>query len=281
MRRNIALLSVMGLCVGLAGIARSNEQVGAAASDPGAIAGIVGAMGAGDVAPFAGQVMDAIAKMPLAPKRRVRQMAVAAEAFLNASPEGQQAVLIGWELGNVPPRLLPGLVDAFKPAVSALTSSLDAAAHAAFTAKVLTTIDGLSLDDESKTIAATFALVLLARSQTPEETEKYLAAAVAVLPESYRDEVAAAAPSALNGDYTMLLGPEAETFRLVSPDAKVTNAVVQVGVMTTRETAPRTDDETIFIDVGLERPSVLPIGEGGTSPSPSSPVVPPPYKGQF
>lgn len=272
------------LCLALAGPLQANETIGAAAADPSQIAGLVAKMEAREVAPFAGQVTDAIAKMPLSPGRRVRQMAQAASAFLDAAPEGQQAPLIGWQLGGVPPRLLPAWVGAVKSAVHALTAELDAAAHAAFTVKVLQTIDGLQRAADEKTILATFALALLAREQTPEETEKSLAAAVATLPVAYRDQVAAAAPAALRGDYRMLLGTEAETFRLVVPDPQPTNNVVMVGGLATRLTAPRTDDETIFIDVGLERPSVLPVGEEVHRSSPSlrrsSPVIPPPYRGQ-
>ncbi len=272
------------LCISLAGPLLANETIGAAAADPSQIAGLVAKMEAKEVAPFAGQVTDAIAKMPISPGRRVRQMAQAARAFLDAAPAGQQAPLIGWQLGGVPPRLLPAWVSALKPTVGALTAELDDAAHDAFTAKVLQTIDGLQRTADEKTILATFALALLAREQTPAEAEKSLAAAVATLPAGYRDQVAAAAPSALQGDYRMLLGTEAETFRLVVPDPQPTNTVVQVGGLATRLTAPRTDDETIFIDVGLERPSVLPVGEGVHRSSPalqrSSPVIPPPYPGQ-
>jgi hypothetical protein len=267
-----AVMAAVLACV--SGGAVANETVGLAAARPERIGELVAGMEAAAVAPFAGQVIEAIAKMPVSPGRRVRQMATAAEAFLAAAPADRRAALIGQIVGHVPPRLLPSWVETFKPAAAALVAGLDGPAHAAFTADVLKAIDALPLDDEAKTVRAAFAMALLNRAATAEEREPYIKAAVAALPESYRDEVAAAAPAALAGDYTMLLGPETRPFRLVTPGGvpAATNVVVQVGGITIRNTvASPAPDEVPILGVGLERPPVLP----------PPPVIPPPYKGQF
>ncbi len=274
------------MVLGLLTVVSGAEQVGQAAVDPGLIESMVAPMNDAEAMDFAAKVMDAVAGMPISPRRRVLQMNAVAEAFLAASPEGRQAGMLATLIGSVPPQMLPAWFEAFKPTAGALTADLDTAAHAAFTSKVLQAVDTLDLNAEEKTIYTTFAIALLARDGNQEELDTYLAAVLVAVPSAYRDEVAAAAPAALAGDYVPLLGPDAAKFNLVTPDPKRPPTVSYVGELATGNNAYYGKDESIFIGVGLERPPIFPMppteaAPVATPPPVRPPVIPPPYQGQF
>ncbi|NLF22743.1 MAG: hypothetical protein GX590_06220 [Lentisphaerae bacterium] len=274
MHNRIAVgVAAVSLCIGLLGTCLANdEQIGAAASDPRQVSELVAGMAAQDVPAFAGEVMKAIANMPVSPAVRLRQMREVATAFLAAVPKGQESALLAQLIMHVPLQMLPGWVAAFKPAVGEKTAALDDAVLHTLAADVLKAIDaGEGLSDEDKTIFTTFAIVLLARAPTPEENKAFLDRLLPVLPESYREQVAAAAPAALEGDYTLLLGPSA--FRLVEADGKLAARTI----LTT--TASGQMAEQLIRDVN--RPAPLPGPAEEAPPPVPSPVIPPPYAGQF
>ena len=263
----------VSLCIGLLGSSLANdEQIGVAASDPRQVPELVAGMAAQDVPAFAGEVMKAIANMPVSPAVRLRQMREVATAFLAAVPKGQESALLAQLIMNVPFQMLPGWVAAFKPAVSEKTGALTDTAHETLAADVLKAIDaGEGLSDEDKTIFTTFAIVLLARAPTPEENKAFLDRLLPVLPESYRGQVAAAAPAALEGDYTLLLGPSA--FRLVEADGKSGARTI----LTTTASGQMAEQ----LMHGVNRPAPLPGPAEEAPPPVPSPVIPPPYAGQF
>ena len=264
----------------------SDEQVGRAAADPQQVAAIVATMKADEVPAFAGKVMQATANMPVSPKLRLRQLTGGSGEFLTAIAPEETPALLGQLIVNIPFQMLPGWVSGFKPAVDEKTAAMDDAAFDQFSSQVLKQIDANeALSDEDKTIYTTFAIVLLARGKTVESNEAYLERMLAVLPETYRAQVAAAAPAALAGDYSLLLGPQAAD-RLVTPQGGIMGqAPVPVadplGVVTLQP-------NLLIYDVN--RPFPLPVGPEGDDTRPprppqseteTTPVVPPPYRGQF
>lgn len=273
--------AILIVAVLTAGAGRANERIGAAAADPSKIASLVAGMEAGGVAPFAGEVAAAIAKMPIAPDKRISQLVGATRAFLDAAPAARVDEL-AQILTHVPYRMLPPFVTALKAPLAAQLSTLDAKQYDQFCADVLTAIDHFELADDAKMVYASFAIVLLARGETPEANEAAAKKMAETVPATYRDMVLAVLPPTLAGDYTAIFGPQAESLRLVKPVTPA-DPTLEVGGLTTLTTVERNSDESIFIDVGLERPSVLPEGPGTTRerPSRSSPPVPEPYRGQW
>ncbi len=260
-----------------------DEQLGLAASDPLQVSAIVAQKKAAEVPAFAGQVMQAIAKMPLSPKLRLQQMQDVSAEFLKASPQDELSPLLAQMVMNVPFQMLPGWVDAFKPSVDERTALIVDDAHDKLASGVLKQIeaaDGLS--DEDKTIYATFAIVLLARGKSPEELDAFVKRMLDVLPAGYRDQVAAAAPAALNGDYSLLLGPGASGERLVKPSG---GTLGQSEILTSPNSFGETIKQPNLLVYDVNRPFPLPRAtEGGATvggTSTPAPVVPPPYVGQF
>jgi len=287
MRKNSDyFLMVMSACLCLARIAAAaDDQLGLAASDPRQVPSIVAAMKANAVPDFAGQVMQAAAKMPISPRRRLAQMRDIAVEFAKAAPAAELPALLARLVVNTPFQMLPGWVEAFKPPLAAQLKPIDDNAYAKLAAGVLKEIGGAeTLADEDKTIFTTFAIVLLARGKTPEEEQAFAAGLLAALPAAYRDQVGAALPAALAGDYTPLLGPGAAQLRLVAPHGKVGERPVNMDVVL-GEVAKQPD----LLVHDVNRPAPLDRTEiADRSPAPPAattttpkPVIPEPYKAQF
>ena len=171
------VLMVMFACLCLVRIAAAaDDQLGLAASDPSQVPSIVTAMEAKAVPDFAGQVMQAAAKMPISPRRRLAQMRDIAVEFAKAVPAAELPALLAQLVVNTPFQMLPGWVEAFKPLLAAQLKPIDDNAYAKLAAGVLKEIGGAeTLTDEDKTIFTTFAMVLLARGKTPEEEQAFAA----------------------------------------------------------------------------------------------------------
>lgn len=284
-RKRYIHAAIAAVCLSLSWFAvAADESLGVAASDPRRIAGIVGKMEAAEVAPFAGQVMQAVAKMPTSPKHRMRQLCdVAVEFTRTADPAGRAAVL-GHLVMNTPFQMLPGWVAGFKPPLDELLKPLEDPAYDKFSAAVLKEIgDAEGLTDEDKTIFTTFAIVLLARGKDQDENLAFANRLFPLLPAAYRGQVAAATPAALSGDYTPLLGPEAGRMRIVMPEAKEGERPVNLpevlgGVAKQPDLLVHDVNRPaplIRTDLGVPTPP--PPAATSTTPKP---VVPPPYKGQ-
>ena len=260
----------------------ADEPLGLAASDPQRIAGLVGQMDAKEVPAFAGRVMQAVAKMPTSPKHRLRQLSEVAVEFAGATAPAERPALLARLVMNTPFQMLPGWVEAFKPPLAEQLKPVDDAAYDKLAAAVLKEIEGAeALTDEDKTIFTTFAIVLLARGKDPDESLAFANRLFPLLPGAYRDQVAAATPAALAGDYTLVLGPDAGRMRLVIPEAKqgdrpVNLAEVLGGVAT--------QPDLLVHDVNRPAPLIR-TDLGDPTPAPPSttpkPVIPEPYKAQF
>jgi hypothetical protein len=258
----------------------NDVQIGAAASDPQQVPALIAGMPAQEVPAFAGQVMEAIANMPVSPAVRLRQMREVATAFLAAAPQGQEPALLAQLITHVPFQMLPGWISAFKPAVGEKTAAMTDAAYETLAADVLKAIDaGEEWSDEDKTIFTTFAIVLLARAPAPEENKAYLDRLLPVLPESYRGQVAAAAPAALAGDYSLLLGPTA--FRLVEAHGTVGARMIQTTTVSGRLAEQLIHDVNRPAPIATQEEEGRPVVPRPVIPHVTSPVIPPPYVGQF
>ncbi len=264
-----------------------DEQIGLAASDPAQVAGIIAQMDAGDVPAFAGQVMQAIATMPVSPALRLQQMQDVAEEFLKFAPPEVLASLLSHLIMNVPFQMLPELNDAFRTCVAERTAAMDDAAYDIFTEGVLDQIEEAdALTDEDRTIYATVAIVVLARGETPEAVDAFVERTMDSLPETYQAQVMAAVPQAMAGDYSTLLMLASET-----PDSSpsetpasspsetpasspvVPSSMGQAEVVTS-ESIGLVVEQPNDLAVDVNRPFPLP-------PSEPEPPVPPPYTGQF
>ncbi len=285
--RNVALRWGAGVLLALAcaqtGLA--DARVGGAATDPTKIAGLVAAMPATECAGFIKDVVVASSRLPVPPEKRVARVADVIGAGLTAVANEARAEVLATALCAVPFTLLPATVDALAPQVRALTETLDAIAFDAFAVKVVAAVDSLPLPAEDKTVYMTFAIVLLGRAAPQERLDEVIQTAFQAVPEAYRAAVEQMVAAALRGDYTAVFGPGAGAVIMVQPK-EPQSAVVQMADYWEREEVLRTVDETIFIDVGIERPSI-PTGEGESpaepEPNPTVPVppVPPPYLGQW
>lgn len=274
--------AALGVGLGLALPSLAGDgQLGLAASDPSQVAGIVAGMQADEVPAFGGQVVAAVARMPLSPKLRQKQLLDVATELAKATPA--LPATLAEMVANVPLQMLPEWVGAFKTPLREQTAGMPDAGYEKMAADVLAGLDArddLSADD--KTIRVTFAIVLLARGKSPEEDRKFADTLIAGLSEQYRGQVAAAAPSALEGDYTRLLGPGAD-FRLVVP----TGGLMGAAPVIEQDQFGQVARQPNLLVYDVNRPFPLPRGvEGEPEPTrPSStgshPVIPPPYGGQF
>jgi hypothetical protein len=282
-KKRYACAAVIAACLCCSRVAvAADEPLGLAASDPQRIAGLVGQMDAKEVPAFAGRVMQAVAKMPTSPKHRLRQLNEAAVEFARAAAPAEQPALLARLVMNTPFQMLPGWVEAFKPPLAEQLKPVDDAAYDKLAAAVLKEIEGAeALTDEDKTIFTTFAIVLLARGKDPDESLAFANRLFPLLPGAYRDQVAAATPAALAGDYTLVLGPDAGRMRLVIPEAKqgerpVNLAEVLGGVAT--------QPDLLVHDVNRPAPLIR-TDLGDPTPAPPTttpkPVIPEPYKAQF
>ena len=282
-KKRYACAAVIAACLCCSRVAvAADEPLGLAASDPQRIAGLVGQMDAKEVPAFAGRVMQAVAKMPTSPKHRLRQLNEAAVEFARAAAPAEQPALLARLVMNTPFQMLPGWVEAFKPPLAEQLKPVDDAAYDKLAAAVLKEIEGVDgLTDEDKTIFTTFAIVLLARGKDPDESLDFANRLFPLLPAAYRDQVAAATPAALAGDYTLVLGPDAGRMRLVIPEAKqgerpVNLAAVLGGVAT--------QPDLLVHDVNRPAP-LFRTDLGDPTPAPPTttpkPVIPEPYKAQF
>ncbi len=284
-KQHLMVLAV-AVVAGLAGGALADdEQLGRAASDPAQIAAIVAGMDAADVPDFAGQVMQAAARMPLSPRVRLQQMQAVSQAFLKAVPPDRLDAALAQLILNVPFQMMPEWVGGFKPALAEQTAAMDDAAYDKLAAGVLKRIDAdETLPAEDKTIFATFAIVLMARGKSGGADEAFAGRMLPVLPAAYRDQVAAAVPAALAGDYAMLLGPDAGA-RLVVPSGGTTG---QAEVIKPDPLGLVVKQPSLLV-YDVNRPFPIPEAAGVGQPAQPtdahaespSPVVPPPYRGQF
>lgn len=279
-------LMVISACLCLArAAAAADERLGLAASDPRQVPAIVAAMDAKDVPAFAGLAIQAAAKMPTSPKQRLAQMRDVAVAFAKAVPEAELPALLAQLVINTPFKMLPGLVEAFKPPLAAQLKPVADPKYAKLSASVMGHIGRTeTLPDDDKTIFTAFAIVLLARGRTLEEEHACATGMLTALPAAYRDQVGAALPAALAGDYTPLLGPGAAQWRLVSPHGKVGERPVNLADVL-GEVAKQPD----LLVHDVNRPAPLarteiadryPAPPASTTTTPK-PVIPEPYKAQF
>lgn len=282
----ISSLIVLSVCLFTAQVVvAADEQMGLAASDPGQVPTIIEKMEAKAIPAFAGQVMQAAAKMPTSPKRRLEQMRDVAVAFAAAIPAAELPALLAQLVIHTPFQMLPDWVDVFRPPLAEQLKPLDEAAYDKLAADVLKHIgDAGALSDEDKTIFTAFAIVLLARGKDLDESGAFAARLLPLLPASYRDQVAAAVPAALAGNYAPLLGPEAGRMRLVIPQtmpgehqgtlADVLGGVARQPYLLVHDVnRPAPLAKTEIADRSPEPPSVT-----TTTPKP---VIPQPYKAQF
>lgn len=285
-KKRVCCLMVASACLCLARIVvAADEQLGLAASDPRQVPAIVAAMEAKAVPAFAGQVMQAAAKMPTSPRHRLGQMRDLAVEFAKAAPAAELPALLAQLVINTPFQMLPGWVDAFKPPLAAQLKPVADAPYEKLAAGVLAHIgQATNLSDEDRTIFTTFAMVLLARGKTSEEEKAFAVRLLPALPAAYRDQVGAALPAALAGDYTPLLGPAAARGRLVMPHGKVGDRPVNLADVL-GEVAKQPD--LLVHDVNrpapLERTEIAdrsPVPPAVTTTTPK-PVIPEPYKAQF
>lgn len=286
MSKNSANAMIMIACLLLAGASWADSgKVGAAASNPRRIGELVAAMEAAEVAPFAGQVIEAVSQMPLSPSVRIRQMGEVAARFMDAAPAGGAPALLAAMLPSVPPHMLPGLVRSLKPRVDLEVAELSDGELEKVIADTLGAIAANEeIDDESKAACSAFAVALLWRPPAVEgeaAQEELLGRLMAGLPEGYRDHVAAATPAALQGDYSLLLGPAAERF--VESYGKIGPR----SMLAHTEYDTHADRDTHDVNRPAPISRLLVVGEepstsSSTAPSvSSSPVIPPPYAGQF
>ncbi len=280
----------------LAGIAfAAGENITQAAQDTSKIPELVKSLEGQKGSDFAADVISAIAAMPGNPSRKVKKMADAAEAFLGSVPDGELASLLANMVANVPFASLPAWVDSFKGAVDGFTKDMTEASYNKLVNDVMAKINKLGdTSDADKTVISAFALKLLARGSSVEEKTEWLNNVS--IPAAYRDQVKAAMPGVLNGNYDSVLGPDtkvvkASDIRIVQPQADADIVKVATATATVPVTTPadaETEDRS-----GIERPEPLagpaaaPAVKSGKKPAkkpaPPKPVppVPPPYKGQF
>ena len=279
-KNRVRCLMVMSACLCLARIVvAADEQLGLAASDPRQVPAIVAKMEAKAVPAFAGQVMQAAAKMPTSPRHRLGQMRDLAVEFAKATPAAELPALLAQLVVNTPFQMLPGWVESFQSPLAAQLKPVADAPYEKLVAGVLAQIgQATNLSDEDKTIFTTFAIVLLARGKTPEETQAFAVRLLDALPAAYRGQVGAALPAALAGNYTPLLGPAAARGRLVLPHGKVGERPVNLADVL-GEVAKQPD----LLVHDVNRPAPLPWTEtpAARSSTTRKPVIPPPYKAQF
>ncbi len=288
MQKRIVCGMVASLSLVWGAMALTNEErVGLAAADPQQVAELVAAMDAKATPLFAGEVVEAIASMPLSPVLRLRQMRDSAAAFLQAVPAAQRPELLARMVSSIPFQMLPRWVDGFKPELKAATAEMSAADYKKLATAAVEAVAGIEeLSDEAKTIYTTFIITLLSRGESQEEREEFASALLPAVAAACRDQVEAALPSALQGDYAMLLGPE--MMRLVEAHGKMgARRVATADAL--GEVAE--EAERLIHDINRPAPLILRPRDGELTPTPphhtsagvpsSSPVIPPPYRGQF
>jgi hypothetical protein len=258
----------------------ADARIGAAALDPGKIPGFVRAMPPADTAAFVKRVVVAASRLPVAPQERVKRIADVLGQALETVPADAQPAVIANGLAAIPYSMLPAAVDLLVPRVAKITGSMDDAAYGALLVKTVAAVDGLQLSRDDKSIVMTFAIVLLARAKPQGKQDELIRTALQAVPESYRSTVQQMVAAALRGDYAAIFGPTAEVLSII-PDKKAPATVSLTG-QTMRDDVLRSFDESIYIDVGLERPSIPIEGEPKPSTSTSSvPPIPKPYSGQW
>ena len=290
-KTTVALASAFAL----AGIAfAAGENITQAAQDTSKIPELVKSLEGQKGSDFAADVISAIAAMPGNPSRKVKKMADAAEAFLGSVPDGELASLLANMVANVPFASLPAWVDSFKGSVDAFTKDMTDASYNKLVNDVMAKINKLGdTSDADKTVISAFALKLLARGSNEEEKTEWLNKIS--IPAAYRDQVKAAMPGVLSGNYDSVLGPDtkvvkASEVRIVEPDSDA--ALVEAATATATTPITVSADKEIEDRSGIERPEPLvppaavPAKHGkkpAKKPTPPKPVppVPPPYKGQF
>lgn len=275
----IALAGAM-VCASIS-YAVDGNSLTAAAEDTSKIPEIVKSLEGQKGSDFAADVMNAIAKMPGNPSKKVNKMVSAAEKFLGCVPEGELPAMFANLTANVPFPSLPAWVDAFKPTVDAFTKDIAGDQYDKLVNDVMSKINALgNTSDADKTTISAFALKLLSRAKTEEEQSEWIKKVV--LPAAYADQVKNAMPGVFAGNYDAVLGPDAKVvkaddkIRLVTPDTPkireqdfLNNQAAEFGV----DVIGATEDRE-----GIERPEpmILPTGEGHGK----KPPVPKPYKGQ-
>lgn len=262
-------------CAGFV-FADTTADVTAAASDSGKIPEIVKTLDNGAVAPFAADVMAAVAKMAVSPARRIKQMVDTSVAFLNTTTTDKSDSIIEALVSSVPNTSLPEWTKLFKPTVDAFYEKVSDEDYKKIVGGVLAKIDS-DKNVADKVVTTAFALQLLARGETPEEKENWLA--FQVIPAASKAQVLEAMPNVFRGNYDGLLAGE----KIV--ESKMFVPPVQLNDVT-REGQEDLDDESNVTRVGRPVPLTYRVKGKGKKKSHKKhhddpTPVPPPYKGQF
>lgn len=272
---NKMLFALVGIatCAGLV-FADSAADVTAAASDPGKIAGIVKNLGNGSVSSFASDVMNAVAKMPVSPARKIRQMVGVSEGFLGTtSPDKSQDIVEALVASVAPYKFQPEWIKLFKPSVDAFYEKVGDEDYRKIVAGVLAKVDSdKNVADKDKYVVTSFALLLLARGENAEEKDNWLT--FITIPAACDKQVRAVMPDVFRGNYDALLGGEKLNF--VKP--------VNLNDVT-REGQENLDDNSNVTRVGRPVPVTYRVrtkGHGKKKHHKDDPApIPDPYSGQF
>lgn len=281
MKRITLMLAGAIACVGVS-MAAEADAITTASRTPAKIPELVKSLGGQSVPQFAADVISAISAMPGSPSRKTRRMAEAAASFLGTTKDGDLASLLASLVANVPPSSLPAWVNLFKPSCDEFTKGLSDNAYNKLVNDVMAKINALAdTSDADKTVISCFALRLLARGSTPEEKDSWLSKIA--LPKAYSDQIKAAAPGVLAGNYSAVLGPDTKVVKDLSPlhpdsPEEMTKHALEVGI----PPAILPEEQAYANRLGFERPEpvAVPPPPPPAKPSKPRPPVPPKYKGQ-
>ena len=263
------------------------DNVTLAAQDTSKIPEIVKSLSGQKGSDFAADVISAVAAMPGKPSKKARTMANAAKGFLGAVPENELPQLLANLTANVPFNSLPAWVDAFKGPFDDFAKNIPEDTYNKMANDVMSMISKLGdTSDADKTVISAFAAKLLAKGSTPEEKAAWADKLALTAP--YADQVKAALPSVLAGNYEAVLGPEAavvksDEIRMVEPmtdsDKVVRDPEVEENFVSGN---PILDAEE---RTGIDRPEPI-VREPGTGKGKShkktkKPPKPVPYPDQF
>lgn len=268
---NKMLFALVGIatCAGLV-FADTAADVTAAASDAGKIPEIVKNIGNGSVSSFASDVMAAVAKMPVSPSRKIKQMVSVSEQFLGTtSPDKSVDIVEALVAAVIPFKFQPEWIRLFKPTVDSFYEKVSDADYKKIVSGVLAKIDSdKSVADKDKYVVTSFALLLLARGANAEEKESWLS--FQTLPESCKAQVLEVMPDVFRGNYDALLGGEVLVY--VKP--------VNLNDVT-REGQENLDDNSNVTRVGRPVPLTYRVEGKGKGKGKKHPKPARVYSGQF
>ncbi len=272
-----ALFAAMPVCV-----RAIDANVGKAATDVSQISEMLAGVEDGEKATFLKQVVEAATKMPIDPEKRPEQIAAVISASLDAMPKAQMPELLSTLVCKIPFSFLPATIDAMIPGMRTRTAPMsDTEFHDALT-KAVQTVRDQGLDADDADIYTSFVIALFARLPDVEDNLPVIEQAMPAVPEQSRETVGFMIEAILAGNYEAIFGPKgAEEIVAMSKDSD------DIGRSEKDSTGDAflKVDETVMIDIGLERPVIIPKGEGeghrgGGHGGHDKPPVPPPYKGQ-